>query len=177
MGLAQGDTLHTITPAFSSISISSRTHCTCFRARVYGFWLTGGLSPVGMSILRRGVFHKSDESFEKISANSSHNFSKDSHASGGTSASLRIIGSRGSTSAGNFKNPISAPLNGSSSDSFPGSLQVFTQSLSEMSGSLATLLAYLSKYPKIVPRLRVSFSCPRFTTIWAHFCFPPTMVA
>ena len=78
MGLTQGDTLHTITPAFSSISISSCTHCTCFRAKVYGFWLTGGLSPVRMSILRRGVFPKSDESFDKISVNSSHSFLKDS---------------------------------------------------------------------------------------------------
>ena len=151
MGLAQGDTLRTITPAFSSISISSHTHCTCFRAKVYGFWLTGGLSPVGMSILRRGVFPMSDESFEKISANSSHSSSKDFHASGGTSASLRIIGSQGSTSAGDFKNPISAPLNGSSSDCFSGSLQAFTKSLSEMSGLLAASSAHFSKYPNIVP--------------------------
>ena len=137
MGLALGDTLHTITPAFSRISISSRTHCTCLRAKVYGFWLTGGLSPVDMSILRRGVFPKSDESSEKISANSSHSFSKDSHASGGTSASLRTMGSRGSTSVGDFRNPILAALNGSSSDSSSGPPPAFIQSLSEISGSLA----------------------------------------
>ena len=111
-----------------------------------------------MSILRRGVFSKSDKSFEKISANSLHSLLKDSHASGGTSASLRISGSRGSTSAGDFKNPISAPLNGSSSGSVSGSLQALIQSLSEISGSFVVSLAHFSNYPKIVPCLRVSFS-------------------
>ena len=49
MGLAHGDTLFAMTPAFSRTSISSCTHCTCLRAKVYGLWVTGGLSPVGIS--------------------------------------------------------------------------------------------------------------------------------
>ena len=66
MGLAHGDTLFAIIPAFSRISISSCTHCTCLRAKVYGLWVTGGLSPVGISIFKSGVFPKSAESLEKI---------------------------------------------------------------------------------------------------------------
>ena len=49
MGLAHGDTLFAMIPAFSRISISSCTHCTFLRAKVYGLWVIGGLSPVGMS--------------------------------------------------------------------------------------------------------------------------------
>ena len=67
MGLAHGDTLFAIIPAFSKISISSCTHCTCFKANVYGRCVIGGLSPVGISILSNGVLPKSAESFENIS--------------------------------------------------------------------------------------------------------------
>ena len=51
-GLAHGDTVFDIIPAFSKISISSCTHCTCLRAKVYGLCVTGGLFSVGISILR-----------------------------------------------------------------------------------------------------------------------------
>ena len=70
MGLAHRDTLFAIIPAFSRISISSCTHCTCLRAKVYSLWVMGGLSPVGISIFKSGVFPKSAESLEKIVSNS-----------------------------------------------------------------------------------------------------------
>ena len=76
MGLAHGDTLFAMIPAFSRSSISSCTHWTCLRAKVYGLWVIGGLSPVGISIFKSGVFHKSAESLEKIVSNSEHRSSK-----------------------------------------------------------------------------------------------------
>ena len=66
MGLAHGDTLFAMIPAFCKISISSCTHCTCLRAKAYGLWVMGGLSPVGISIFKSGVFPKSAESLEKM---------------------------------------------------------------------------------------------------------------
>ena len=94
MGLAHGDTLFAMIPAFSRISILSCTHCTCLRANVYGLCVIGGLSPVGMSIFSRGVLPKSAESLEKMSSNSEHKFSNASLWWGATSASLNLIGSR-----------------------------------------------------------------------------------
>ena len=51
IGLAHGDILLVITPARSRVSISLCTHWWCFKANVYGQELTGGLSPVSMSIV------------------------------------------------------------------------------------------------------------------------------
>ena len=119
MGLAHGDTLFAMIPAFSRISISSCTHCTCLRAKVYGLWVMGGLSPVGISIFKSGVFPKSAESLEKIVSNSEHRSSNAFLCSGVTCASLNLMGSRESISAGEVIKPFQFPFTTSSSTS-PG---------------------------------------------------------
>ena len=106
IGLAHGDTLFAMIPAFSKISISSCTHCTCLRARVYGLCVIGGLSPVGMSIFNKGVLPKSAESLEKMSSYSKHKFLNASLCLGVTSASLSLMGSQGSMSTGEVINPF-----------------------------------------------------------------------
>ena len=100
---------------FFKISISSCTHCTCFNAKVYGLWVMGGLSPVGISIFNSGVFPKSAESLEKISWNSEHRFSNASLCWGATSASFNLIGSLGSMSAEEVMKPFLSPFRISSS--------------------------------------------------------------
>ena len=118
IGLAHGDTLFAMIPAFSKISISSCTHCTCLRARVYGLCVIGGLSPVGILyyiIFNKGVLPKSAESLEKMSSYSEHKFSNASLCLGVTSASLSLMGSQGSISAGEVINPFLSPFNTSSS--------------------------------------------------------------
>ena len=87
MGLAQGETLLTITPAFSNISSSLCTHAVCFKGRVQGFWVIGKLSPVSISTSNKGFFPISPEYVENISLNSVHKSLKAFHWASVISAS------------------------------------------------------------------------------------------
>ena len=63
---------------------------------------------MGISIFKSGVFPKSAESLEKMVSNSEHRSSNAFLCSGVTSASLNLMGSRGSKSAGEVRGIISS---------------------------------------------------------------------
>ena len=77
-----------------------------FKSLLYGLWVMGGLSPVGISIFKSGVFPKSAESLEKMVSNSEHRSSNAFLCSGVTSASLNLMGSQGSMSTGEVIKPF-----------------------------------------------------------------------
>ena len=89
MGLAQGDILLVITPALSRVSISSCTYLWCLSAKVYGLELTGGLSPVSMSIVTNCVQPISSFPLEKTLGYFSQSTSKVDLVPGVMSASCR----------------------------------------------------------------------------------------
>ena len=100
MGLAHGDTLFAMIPAFSKISISSCTHCTCLRAKSVWPLGNGRVISCGYIHFQKWGLSKSAESLEKMVSNSEHRSSNAFLCSGVTSASLNLMGSRGSMSAG-----------------------------------------------------------------------------
>ena len=113
IGLAHGDILLVINPARSRVSIPSCTHWWCFKANVYGRELTGGLSPMSMSIVMSCVLPKSSLLLENIVGYLSHNSSKADLVVGLTSASCRSTFLGPGISAGDVRNALSMGTAGS----------------------------------------------------------------
>ena len=122
MGLAHGDTLFAMIPAFSRISISSCTHCTCLRAKVYGplgHWGGGGYLPWVYPFLKVGFSLNLRSPWKRLFQIQNIGPQMLSCVEDVTSASLNLMGSRGSMSAGEVMKPFPSPLTISSSTS-PG---------------------------------------------------------
>ena len=112
MGLAQGDILLVMTPALSRVSISSCTHLWCFSTKVYGLELTGGLSPVSISIITNCVQPMSSFPLEKTLGYFSQSASKADLVPGVMSASCRSTFLGPGTSAGDVMKALSRGIIG-----------------------------------------------------------------